>query len=132
MSDTDLKATSSGVDLTASPTVAAEDAHNRTDAKSDDKLNHLTPAEQAQWKADPTPMQEAAAAGNNVGPVKGNPTPMQYGKKGTAIDASGLNVTTNQEVIDNFPTNENGQVEIDENGQIKGLDKEKQPRPATS
>lgn len=42
-------------------------------------------------------------------------------------DATGILTHTNQDVVDNFPRNENGQVEIDGNGQIVGLAADKQP-----
>lgn len=39
-------------------------------------------------------------------------------------------VKTNQDVIDNFPKNDNGQVVINEDGAIEGLPADQQPQPA--
>jgi hypothetical protein len=74
----------------------------------------LTPAEEVQRANDPTPEQEAS---------------VQVVTHPTHIDGSGILQQTNQEVIDNFPKNANGQVEIDSNGQIVGLGAAEQPSP---
>lgn len=101
----DLHATNSGVDLSASKLPATDEV--KADTSS------LTPAEQAQHAADPTPAQEAA--GQVGGPGK--------------TDGTGILTQTNQDVIDNLPRNESGQVEIDETGRIVGLEDGKQPAP---
>lgn len=103
----DLHATNSGVDLAASNLPGPD--HEVTK----DERSNLTPAEVAQKAADPTPAQEAALSTGEPG----------------RTDGSGILTQTNQDVIDNFPKNENGQVEIDETGRIKGLGDHQQPAP---
>jgi hypothetical protein len=123
----DLVVTNTGVDLTATDTGTNPQAAQALENNKD-----LPAAVVATLAADPTPSQEAVAAGSNVEAPVGNPTPLQTNPVGMAIDASGLNVTTNQDVIDNFPKNENGQVEIGEDGKIVGLDDSQQPNPAAT
>ncbi len=48
------------------------------------------------------------------------------------VDDSIQNELTNDEVIANFPRNAQGQVVIDENGQIVGLDSTLQPTEAVA
>ncbi len=43
------------------------------------------------------------------------------------IDGSNIGLTTNDDIIANLPKNDQGQVEIDENGKILGLDDAAQP-----
>lgn len=122
-----LAVTNDGVDLTATDTGVNPQAKKAKKANPD-----LTVADEAVLAADPTPVQEATAAGSNVEPVTGNPTPAQTNPVGMQIDASGLNVQTNQDVIDNFPKNDNGQVVYGEDGRIAGLDVGEQPAPANA
>jgi hypothetical protein len=124
----DLVATNSGVDLSASNLPKVED--DNTVSEPVENVNNpiqLTPAEEAQKAADPTPAQEAAvqvATANSTEVATPNTV-----AAGMPIDASNIGQTTNSDVIGNLPTDENGQVQIDENGAIVGLDASAQPAP---
>lgn len=122
----DLAVTNQGVDMTATDTGVNPQAAEAVKANP-----ALTTADQAVLAADPTPLQEATVAGSNVEPATGNPTPLQTAPVGLPIDASGLNVTTNQDVIDSFPKNDKGQVVIDEEGKVEGLKDSEQPSQPT-
>lgn len=113
-----LTATNSGVDLTASN--LGGDNPQVAQAVKDNP--NLTVADQAVLAADPTPAQEAALSAPTLSTM-----PVTVG-----VDGSGITQTTNQDVIDNFPKNANGQVEIDSNGQVVGLSPENQPTVPTS
>jgi hypothetical protein len=129
-----LVVTNTGVDLTASDTGVNPQAEEAK--KNNPNMNVAT---EALLAADPTPGEEAAmqlpADEKEREAMKlenrGNPTPAQSNPVGMPIDASGIGVTTNQDVIDNFPKNDQGQVVINEEGKIEGLSDENQPRQAS-
>lgn len=66
----------------------------------------------AQAAVDPTPAEEAAP---------------QVVNSATSIDGSGILTQTNDDVIANFPKNDQGQVVIDSEGRIVGLNDADQP-----
>lgn len=111
-----LVANSDGVDLAAStlpevPTV-------NTPPAPDPEAVPLTASEAAQKTADPSPEQEGA---------------LQVPTHPNHVDGSGILQQTNQEVIDQFPRNAQGQVVIDSEGNVVGLNGSDQPsQPAGS
>jgi hypothetical protein len=122
----DLVATNAGIDLAASNLPEVED--DNTVSEPVENVNNpiqLTPAEEAQEAADPSPAQEAAVQVKTANSTE-VATPNTV-SAGMPIDASNIGQTTNSDVIANFPTDENGQVQIDENGIVKGLADELQP-----
>jgi len=71
-------------------------------------------AEQANLARDLSPVEEVAASTDG------------------RIDGSNIGLTTNDDIIASLPKNEQGQVEIDEDGQVVGLDPANQPTPPTA
>lgn len=107
----DTPADPAPADAPADP-APATDAQDQAVAADEAQLATDEAADVAADATDPTPEQEAAPQVSN-GPGQ--------------IDGSGILQQTNQEVIDNLPKNDNGQVVIDENGSVVGLDNGSQP-----